>query len=325
MRCIALAACWIADGGTATLVSRELPSALRARAIQAGIAVREIAAIGSDPEEWLGVEDGPIVVDGWDFDAGYLEAVAARNRGLLVVDDNVERHRFPGDLLLNPNVYASSDEYAGRSQAKLLLGPSYAPLRQEFAARRSQRRATGRVRNILILLGGADPQGYSEIVLANAVAAADELGPHVAVRLVAGAANQRLLKLQSAVDAAAANRRDISLCHDVRDIASLMLEADVAVSAAGSTIWELCCLGVPAVLGALNAGEARTGARLAELGIAAYVGPFATADEAAICGALVDLARDPDRRFEFGCAGQALVDGHGAKRIVEELRHIARA
>ena len=146
-------------------------------------------------------------------------------------------------------------------------------------------------RRLLLLLGGADPAGVSATVLA-AAQWAREAEPGLAeTRLVVGAANPALARLQSA----AGSDRGIEVMHDVQDMVSLMDEADMVVSASGSTVLELASRGAPMLLGALVPEEIAPARRMDALGAAQMLGPFADLDADSLGASILGLARDPAR------------------------------
>jgi spore coat polysaccharide biosynthesis predicted glycosyltransferase SpsG len=101
------------------------------------------------------------------------------------------------------------------------------------------------------------------------------------------------------------------------EVAAALAAAGAAVSAAGTSAWELLCLGVPAAL-VVVADDQRLPAALIDAARAAVVlGPV---DEA-LAGGLAGLEAllDPVERDRLSAAGRALVDGRGPERVVEVL------
>ena len=48
--------------------------------------------------------------------------------------------------------------------------------------------------------------------------------------------------------AALASRLSLNIVAPVDDLAAIMARADLVISAAGTSVWELCCIGVPMAL-----------------------------------------------------------------------------
>jgi spore coat polysaccharide biosynthesis predicted glycosyltransferase SpsG len=97
---------------------------------------------------------------------------------------------------------------------------------------------------------------------------------------------------------------------------ALMAEADLVVTAAGSAVWELLYLGVPAALTWVAANQLIGYEALVGRGIAAGAGP---APDAAATKVLAGLLADPEAREEYGRRGRGLVDGRGRERVADAL------
>ena len=102
------------------------------------------------------------------------------------------------------------------------------------------------------------------------------------------------------------------------DLPKLLAGADLAVSASGTSTWELLCLGLPAalvwVVDNQILGYDRTMARgyAAGLGQLGHFGPDAVAT-------LRGLLTDADRRTDLAARAWAAVDGRGVERVAEAL------
>jgi spore coat polysaccharide biosynthesis predicted glycosyltransferase SpsG len=95
-----------------------------------------------------------------------------------------------------------------------------------------------------------------------------------------------------------------------------MAGADLVVTAAGSAVWELLHLGVPAALSWVAANQLIGYEALVGGGIAAGLGP---APDAAAVELLARLLGDPAARERYGRRGAGLVDGRGRERVANAL------
>src|SRR5690606_24318036 len=105
---------------------------------------------------------------------------------IMAIDDLADR-RHDCDLLLDQNLYLDAQRRYSEQVphgSRLLLGPSYALLREEFAeARRGLRLRTGHVNRILVSLGGIDQRNHTRTVLDALI---DLNAPEIAVDVVIG-------------------------------------------------------------------------------------------------------------------------------------------
>jgi RimJ/RimL family protein N-acetyltransferase len=113
---------------------------------------------------------------------------------------------------------------------------------------------------------------------------------------------------------------------DVRDLASALEDVDVAVSAAGSTTWELAALGVPTVLVPVAPNQHAVAVAAARHGTACASFPPAGApfpDVQGVADLVGGLLADPAARVAQAGAGPRLIDGRGAARVVSRMRAAA--
>jgi spore coat polysaccharide biosynthesis predicted glycosyltransferase SpsG len=104
---------------------------------------------------------------------------------------------------------------------------------------------------------------------------------------------------------------------DVADMAGLLVEADLAIGAAGGSAWERCCLGLPSLLLVLADNQRPGTQALVATGAALSLG--APGDlPATLAPALANLA-DPDRLLAMSAAAAAVTDGQGAARVADAL------
>ena len=103
------------------------------------------------------------------------------------------------------------------------------------------------------------------------------------------------------------------------DLAGALASATVYVGAAGTTAVQAACVGTPAVVTAAVENQAAQAAALAAAGCAV------TADASGLAAACLALLDDPSRLAAMASAGRVLVDGRGAARVAEAIRHLVTA
>ncbi len=318
VRCLALAAGLreLLPDATVILASAGLPASLARRAREAGVALEalerpddaaEVSAIAERAgADWL-------VVDGYAFDASYLDGVRAGRR-LLVIDDAAALPRYAADLVLNQNAYAERAAYAGRATgARLLLGPRYALLGPAFAAYRDWRRRVPPVGSrVLVTLGGADPDNVTSRVM-DALRHLGDDGLRVDVAI--GGANPHA----AAVERRAGADKRMTVHRDTADMPRLMAGVDLAIASAGTTAWELCFMALPALYAVLAENQVPVAAALRERGVGESLDAGMLADPAAAADRIGALLHDPERRGAMAAAGRTLVDGRGAERVARAM------
>ncbi len=251
MRCLALAQAWQETGGNACFILAFHVPALETRLRNEGMQIvhLDVELAGSDEDaaktaviaqqqnaQW-------IVLDGYHFDAKYQQSLKAAGFRLLFIDDYGHAEHYYADVVLNQNIYAKLELYAHREPyTRLLLGTKYALLRREFWEWRDWKRPfAAKARKILVTLGGSDPDNVTlTVIQALQQLPYDDLEAIVLV----GGQNPHYRELETAVF----QDNRIKLHRNVTNMPKLMAWADLAVSAGGSTNWELAFMNVPTLI-----------------------------------------------------------------------------
>lgn len=321
MRCLALAQAWQQDGGRVTFLSQCDSRPLRERICAAGADLLPIEAAHPHPADLacslaLRAENPGAwwMLDGYHFDTAYQHSLRQAGARLLVMDDHVHLQSYEADWLLNQNIHAGQMVYPINPEAGLLLGTRYALLRPEFraAGRPLNKDPQSPVRRVMVTLGGSDPDNVTLKVL-QALAL---LKSSLQVKVVVGPANpHRALLAQTAQ----ASPQQVELLEGA-DMPALMIWADLAISAGGSTNWELAYMGLPALVITLADNQQALAAELGRQGSVLAAGWHADLTPACLAGLLEKLMDDPAGRLAMIRQAQTLVDGWGAERVCRLLR-----
>lgn len=219
------------------------------------------------PEGWPARADA-VFVDLYSSNASDEAALRDKAGAVAAIEDLDGRHH-DCDLLVDPGAGRSENLYRGRVPAdcRVLAGPGFALLRDEFAAARvdslaHRAKPTAPPRRALISMGLTDLGGISEHIVRAVIKAL----PDVAVEVILGPRAPSLPALRTL----AAYLPRLELGIDVDDMARRMSHADIAIGAGGGTALERCALGLPSIAIILAANQrsatlflARTGALLA--------------------------------------------------------------
>jgi UDP-2,4-diacetamido-2,4,6-trideoxy-beta-L-altropyranose hydrolase len=324
MRCLALAQAWqdAKHSDVHFAMAMHIP-ALERRLSDEGFVVHHLSdAVGSAHDALsttalareLGVSW--IVVDGYQFDAAYQKRLKTAGAPLLFVDDYGHAEHYYADLILNQNVCADASLYDRReSYTRLLLGARYALLRREFLKLEKWHREIPQMaRNVLVTLGGSDPDD----VTLKVIRALENLQANdIEAVVVVGASNPQYDVLKSVV---LGSPIAISLRKNAQDMPSLMAWADVAISAGGSTCWELAFMGLPNLVLVLADNQRAIAERLDAAGVSINLGWHENSSPPDIVRELTKLITMAGVRAEMSRRGRQLVDGKGVNRVVKHMQ-----
>ena len=247
--------------------------------------------------------------------------------------DDLLRFDPPVSLVVNYDVLVPEGFYS--APRILLLGPAYAPLRPQFA--RVPYLVRPRAARLLLSTGGSDPLGAALSLVRRF--AVDSVLRAMEWDVVVGALHPDKKELRALTKRCP----QLHLHENVSDMAALMRACDLAVTAGGTTLYELCAVGVPSVVYSMADNQVAEAEAFARAGVGFYEGDIRGAANAGSSGLPADdagsvsavpsrsvhdvygritarlraLADDLPLRQEQSARMRALVDGEGAGRIAE--------
>lgn len=242
------------------------------------------------------------IVDSYSPTGEFQELL--RQKGVFVVSitDDFHRSFSPADLWVNPGVALGWDEPA---RARFLDGPEYVLLRSQVRSLRDLRSSTPTTerhrRRVVALLGGTDFSGLSAIIPSMAAELAESCDVEAGPSLETSVANLRWLPPGS----------------DLLEHAAL---ADLVVSPAGVSSWELLHIGAPLALVQATQNQCGNYEWMVKEGLAADLGRL---DERLTGEALaVRVGEAFVSARQRALDGLDRVDGLGASRVADVIQEL---
>lgn len=263
MRCLTLAQTLKENGVNVEFICRKHKGNLIKKIRSTGFYTHELELLGESKiddklahSSWLGVTQQKdiedcidilkhektdyLIVDHYGLDEQWQKSLKPYSKKLMVIDDLADRIFFC-DVLLNQNLGSHKDDYKNKvpKDCELLLGSKYALLRPEFSKLRNQalekRKNTKEIINILVSMGGGENNITYDVL--------QQLDDrfHVVVVLSKGSPYNEMIQTY-------VKNKNIKVIIETDNMASLMMEADLAIGAGGSASWERCCLGLPTII-----------------------------------------------------------------------------
>lgn len=257
-----------------------------------------------------------VIVDSYQVTKKYLSALMCCVK--VVYIDDLLTFPYPCDILINYNIYAPDWEelYQREYQNKypyLILGPAYAPLRTEFKCLHPKRICAD-VRHVLFSAGGADPENMTQRLLSliQDVPVWEDIQFH----MVIGAMNHN----RNALARMAQSMPNVRLHVNVSNMAYLMQECDIAIAAAGSTLYELCACGTPTITYILADNQIPGAESFEKKGLMLHAGDCRKDGFTQyLYKAMVILMHDEVMRKRMSTQMKQTVDGIGAKRLAQKI------
>ena len=321
MRCLALAQALRTAGYSVTFIAHCQNKSLYQRLLDGGFQVIPLKYYHPAPVDWQttsevlqSFQDPWLVLDGYHFDSAYQRQIKDGGHRLLVIDDMAHLDRYYADIVVNQNLNAQRLDYAAEPFTRFLLGSRYALLRPEFLNWLDcKRRIPPVAQKVLITLGGGDDQNQTLRVI-RALQNMQIDGLEAAV--VVGPANPHLTALKSEADQ---SQFPIRLAYNAANMPELMGWADLAISAGGSTCWELAFMGVPTLAIILADNQQAIAEGLEEEGVAVNLGGYGHLSNEIIARKLIEIANAANTRAQMSQRGRKLIDGQGTARVLKDL------
>lgn len=305
-RCSAYAEAWRADGGEVLWV------------LDGDEAARAMAGVGADVRlvAWQrdlgdlldGLPHGVALVDSYAAIGAVHVRIADWAEAVIFIDD-LETD-YPRGLVVHPAPGLALTDKA--SAAVWLIGPAWQPLRPAFWNLAPRPLARDRIERLLVLMGGGDLRGLGGLL----ASLASEVCPGAEIDLVLPVG-----QAATAVDGPVAIHCGLGAAA----MADLMSRADVAVSGAGQTLFELARCGTPTVMVGLADNQHPNLDHWPALCGFVSAGQWdqPPLDDRVRAG-LEDLA-PARRRQDIADRASALVDGQGVRRLFDYLDQARRA
>ena len=274
----------------------------------------------SSSEHILSQKSPWFLVDSYYVTAFYLEAL--KSWGAVAYLDDLASFPYPVDCIINYDIPENKKPDCYNAAARCLLGNAYTPLRSQFqnvpyAVRQD-------IEHVLISTGGIDPFQVAEKLLDRVIEKS-----HLSNSVLSVPADykyhiitSRLNSCYESLTALCSKYPNIHIHENVQDMAGLMSLCDLAVSAGGTTLYELCAVGVPAISFAMTDNQTSAIETFASSDIIPCAGDVRMDIDGvldAICHFLAEKQMPYSKRLELSDRMRSFVDGYGAARIAEVL------
>lgn len=251
-----------------------------------------------------------LLVDSYYYKGHYIE-VLKRYCKIAAIGDKASVD-CQADIVINYNIYADKCiiKDTGPGNAIYLLGTEYYPLRDEFQGKRII--ITGHVKNIYLSSGSTDPMGILPLL------AKRLLAEGFCVEAVTGSFNQQIDRLKELEQ----NHENFHLHINIGNVSEVMEKCQLAVSAAGITLYELCALGIPSIIFAFADNQLPGAKAFQEKKFMISVGDirgYVNDKVNEIVDKVLLLRNSPQCMMEMSERTATCVDGKGTRRILDIL------
>jgi len=249
-----------------------------------------------------------IICDRLDTEEQYISGLKKTGAIVINVDDS-GRGRHLADVLVYVLVKEPKDNESADSTQLSFIGPSYIALKEDFErVTKKRKEIRKKCETILVTFGGSDPKGLT----IKAIKALENLDQEFRTTVVIGTAFTRINELEKVLESA---KRGYIVKSNVDNMADLMYNADIAITSGGVTVYELSAVGTPGIVLCQNEHENTN--VFERYGTVIKLGLGDAISENEILNAIRQLMVNVNLRQTMSKRGKKLVDGEGARRIVD--------
>ena len=263
-----------------------------------------------------------VIVDSYSATSDYFKELNELCKTAYV--DDYGKNPFPVDYLINYNAYGEYlpyEELYSKAKVKLpkmILGPKFAPLRKDF--QKDYCHEPSDMFEVLLSTGGADAT-HVAISLAKRFNEEISKGKLEKVRLniLVGPFNS---DRDAIMDESVVHPGRIGIYSNITDMPLFLSKFDAAMSAAGSTTYELCAMGVPTMLFCTADNQAQIFDAFKKNGLMQTAG-FTDKEMATVIDKLVDfmgiMSASESLCEEYSKKALQVTDAKGALRIADTI------
>ena len=250
------------------------------------------------------------IVDSYFVTNTYLTSLS--KFGKVILFDDLGERKYPVQGIINYNISASIGDYEklySNSGTKLFIGPEFIPVRKEFTDHTFK--LNKKVSKILITAGGGDTDNITGQVL-DAI-----YSPDLCFNLIVGQFNPHLQALKEKETLG-----NVHIYSSVSNMAELICENDLVITAGGSTVYELAALKAPFICFSYAKNQEPLTEFIGSNKLSFYAGAYDKDSVGMLLklkSAFDILLNDYPLRESISKGLSNLTDGLGAKRLANSI------
>jgi len=257
--------------------------------------------------EMIGEADVALV-DSYLADRKLYEEVSGMVHCAVYFDDT-QRLDYPEGIVINGAIRAEKRRYPKREGVTYLLGIDYTPLRKEFSEV-PKREIRKKVNTMMITFGG-DDRKITPRILKYLI----KTYPGIRKEVMVGRGFKNIAEIEKLKNPLAVP----VYFPDARGMKKAMLNADLAISGGGQTLYELARVGVPTIAIGLSDNQLPNINGWQRAGFISYAGWYREEGLLDKLKKAVDRLLPYETRKERSKKGRATIDGKGVERAIDQI------
>lgn len=268
-------------------------------------------------ENWLQGEflhnyitaDDYIIIDSYKAEKAVYDSIVKLSNQAMFIDD-IGRLDYPEGIIVNPSLDSSSIDYSNSPNNILLSGPDYVIVRPPFVGIKRKTALNG-LKRILITMGGTDVRELTPLLINNVCKKLEDIEFDIVIgsKETADFYEQYL------------GFKNVAIHYniDATEMFNLMINCDLAITAAGQTIYELLATQTPFIPIQIIENQENNIRSLLKYNPNQIVLKHDDNNLVERIFDALDIYDASGYRQEQNKAYEGLIDGYGAKRIIDKL------
>ena len=253
-----------------------------------------------------------VIVDNYKLGFLWEKKVNHYCKKIFVIDD-LENKKHQCSLFLNQNLFKKKINMNNflKKKPKLLIGPKYALLDENFNKLRRKIKLRKKIKNIMLFFGASDKKNMTDkctnILL-------DIIPKNVKLNLVIGGTNENRKKINENYH----HNKKINIYFNLPNLAKIMKKADVFIGSGGVTTWERCCLRLPSIVISTAKNQESHSRYLSDKNAIKYLGNQKKLNESQIKREFMNLFKGNSLK-KLSINSSKITDGLGCIRVYKEI------
>jgi len=266
-----------------------------------------------DPNHYVKLTNKFITIfDNYDVTEKQMVIYKQNFPNLVAIDDLADRV-FSVDMIINQNLGSDQLNYNFTTLPKLFLGEKYAFLRENILSARRKKEN----KHIFMSFGGGEVYERIKTLLDSMLRIDKELNEKITIDFILSGKKENKKQIRKLLTRF--ERLKFNLVENQMDLSPYLARADFAVTAAGSTVFELAYLGVPQIVFVIDKNQEISGQKINEMGLGKCLGDIKNLDTHVFEKTFLSFLHDDRMKQSMSRQAQSLIDGRGAKRVAVSI------
>jgi spore coat polysaccharide biosynthesis predicted glycosyltransferase SpsG len=243
------------------------------------------------------------------IDNSIIDTIKKKIAVEVVCIDELGHRPLGSDIIINPLIDNHYHDYGKACKAVKYFGPGYMIMRAEFSTFHGMTKKINKnIETISICMGGTDISNTTTKILSS-IEKQD-----AAVNVILGGGFLHTARVEEIV--LSLKIGTVKILKNIPNVADVFWDSDIVFCMGGNTLYELACLGVPAVTIYEDKHEKSSAACFQEKGFGVCLGQVNNIRGGDIISIIKEIDYRQTRQNQSEC-GRKIVDGRGLNRTIE--------